>query len=209
MRKICDTAEIEGEDFIMFIKAVNAIVRPLFLLLYAYKFKNAHNIPESGAYIVCANHLHAFDPLFIEMAVRPRHVSFLAKAELFKNTLLAKLFTAYKMIPIDRDKPELSSIKSVLSEIKKGNIVGIFPEGTRSKTGEMLEPKDGAAMFAVKTGVPILPARIEWIKRKFYFPKVVVTFGEPFKCKELGFDLSEKDALSSVSREIMKRIKDA
>ena len=193
----------------MFVKVINAIVRPLFYLIFTYKFINAQNIPESGALIVCANHLNALDPLFIEMAMRPRHVSFLAKMELFKNAFLAKLFTAYKMIPIDRDKPDLSSIKSVLSVLKKGNIIGIFPEGTRSRTGEMLEPKDGAAMFAVKTGTPVLPARIEWIKRKFYFPKVVVRFGEVFECKELGIDLSEKSALSSVSREIMKRIKEA
>lgn len=98
---------------------------------YKYEVIGAENVPDEGNIILAANHKSALDPIFVSIAIKNREIATIAKKELFNNKLLGKILTKLHVIPIDRDNPGISSIKTILKKIKEGYAIGIFPEGTR------------------------------------------------------------------------------
>ena len=157
-----------------------ALLIPIFLLFYNYKVTGRENIPESGAYIVCANHVTAIDPILVGISL-PKKMYFMAKAELFKNIFLRALMIGLDAFPIRRGEPDIKSIKTSLKLLGSGKVLGLFPEGTRNKTGEVVaEP--GIAMLAVKAKVPVLPVAI--VSSYKFFKKTKVVIGKPIELAE-------------------------
>lgn len=101
--------------------------------------------------IVVANHISYWDPLVIGCSLN-RRIYFMAKAQLFNYFVLGSIITKLGAFPVQREGADRSSIRRALELLSAGKVVGIFPEGTRSKTGEMLNPHLGAAMLALKGG---------------------------------------------------------
>ena len=160
--------------FFWFIKVIAYIP---FWLLYPTFIKKKTKLPKGKCIFVC-NHVSNIDALILLNSFwRAQYV--IAKKELFKRPLLRAFLKGMKSIPIDRDNVEISTIKQCMSVLKKDKVLTIFPEGTRNKTDKpLLEIKDGAGVFAVKSGAPIVPI---WIKKRpkpFVFNTVYV--GEPF-----------------------------
>jgi len=109
-----------------------------------------------------------------------RPVYFMAKKELFRYPFLAYLFRKLNAFPVNRGKPDLGAVKAALGVLQQGNILGIFPEGTRQKNKEQLgEMHAGAALFALKTGAPVVPAAIRGTYR--IGRPVVLVFGESIR----------------------------
>ena len=154
-----------------------------FRLLAPFKVKHACKIDKKKNYIIICNHQSNFDVILIDMATRSR-VRFLAKKELFsspwKRFWLGHVFGG---IAIDRSQGlNLSQTKTVFSVLKKGQNLGIFPEGTREETfDENNDIKGGACLFALKSGTPILPCYI--VKKHRFFRKNTVLIGKPFELK--------------------------
>ncbi len=116
------------------------------------------HVPEKGPFLIVSNHMSYFDPTIVVVSV-DRPTGFVAKAELFKKPLLKPLINFLGALEIDRDKPSLSSIKTIKRVLKAGWAVGIFIEGTRNKTpGVLGSPHLGPAYLAWSTKVKILPA---------------------------------------------------
>ena len=132
--------------------------------------------------MVC-NHFRAIDCGFIAR-VYNKDIKFLAKEELFKNKLIAKIIKSYGAIPIDRENPDMKSLLQAIKTIKSGHKLFLFPEGTRNKTGttELQEIKGGAAVFAVKAKCPIVPIIID--KKAKIFRKTHLIIGKPFELSE-------------------------
>ena len=160
--------------FFWFIKIIAYIP---FWLLYPTFIKKKTKLPKGKCIFVC-NHISNIDALILlNSFCRSQHV--IAKKELFKRPLLRAFLKGMKAIPIDREKVEISTIKQCMTVLKKNKVLTIFPEGTRNKTSEpLLEIKNGASVFAVKSGAPIVPL---WFKKKprlFRFNTLYI--GEPF-----------------------------
>lgn len=141
-------------------KILKTIVSILFKLIYKVKINGLENIPKDGAFIISANHTHIFDPISIAILIN-RQIFFVAKKELFKNKLLSKLFLSLGVISIDRKNNDFKAIKSCFRVLKNGNILGMFPEGTRVKNIDISNMKKGVALIALKSKVNIIPVHID------------------------------------------------
>ena len=141
-------------------KFLLAIVSVLIKIIYRVKVNGIENLKDDKPFIMSANHVHIFDPVILATLTK-KQIFFLAKKELFSKKFLAKFFTKLGVIPIDRENTDFKAIKSCFRVIKSGNILGIFPEGTRVKTIDIKNMKKGVALIALKNKVNILPIHIE------------------------------------------------
>ena len=118
------------------------------------------NLPESGGYIVAANHASHLDPPIVGLYL-PRQVCFFARKTLWKPGFASWWLDAVGTIPVDRDGGmSLDAIKRVLHALSGDKVVIVFPEGTRSATGALQKPRPGVGMIACKAQVPVVPARV-------------------------------------------------
>ena len=187
-----------------------AFFKPLFWLLFPYKIVGKENVPPQGdptPLMLCPNHISNLDPVFLLMAMK-RHVYYMAKAELFKNKLAAwfvgKKFGAF---PVRRGEGDTSAIDTAKEIVQSGKILGIFPEGTRSKDGKLGRAKSGAALIASQTGAYIVPTAIKAKDQKVWlFHRTTIIFGQPVPPAELHLDNPERPDLRYASRQIMDRI---
>jgi 1-acyl-sn-glycerol-3-phosphate acyltransferase len=150
--------------------------------LYHLRVSGYENVPRRGPLLVVSNHNSRKDPVAVCLALR-RPVHYMAKKELFdpRNSLfeylMVKLFEAF---PVDRDNPGPESIRTALSFLERGKAVGIFPEGTRHEDKKLHPFHQGAAYFAWKAGVPVLPVGITEEKGVDYH----INIGKPFTIPE-------------------------
>ena len=159
-----------------------------------YKFEviGKENIPNEGNIIIACNHKSNLDPIFIASAIQNREIAAIAKKELFKSKPLAFILDKLNVIPINRDKPDVSTIKNILRSIKDGYILGIFPEGTRVKEPGFGQAKGGLTVFAVKGKADVVPISI--ISNYKFFNKVTVYIDKPISFKEYyGKKLTTED----------------
>ncbi len=127
--------------------------------LYRIKVIGAKNIPKKGNFLLVCNHVHALDPVLLAVTSGVQFHT-MAKSELFKNKFLNKLFTSLGAFAVRRKTGDLHAIGKARKFLQNGENVLIFPEGTRSVTGELLDLKPGAAALSISTGVPLMTAQI-------------------------------------------------
>ncbi len=186
----------------MLFTAIKNIIAPIFKLIYRTKYINAHNVPKDGAYIFAGNHISGVDPIIMAIGQKHRNIHFMAKAELFKNAFLRWFFLSVGAFPVERGKGDKGSVKHFEQVLADGELMGIFIEGTRSKTGEFLKPKNGAALIAYDTKTPVIPVCQTKIKGRR-----VCHFGEPMSLEQLGFENGGAKEFREASRRIMDEIK--
>jgi 1-acyl-sn-glycerol-3-phosphate acyltransferase len=135
------------------------IIRALLRLFFGFTVAGREHEPPTGAVIVVSNHLSDLDPLVIGSALR-RPVAFMAKEELFTPPLLRWWVTACGAFPVRRGEPDRQAIRTALEVLRRGGMLVMFPEGTRGRDRTLRPPEPGAAMLALRTGAPLLPAAI-------------------------------------------------
>lgn len=189
----------------MFYRFGRAIIKLLNLILYNIHVEGEENIPETGGVVLCPNHISNYDPLAVATHMK-RQVHFMAKAELYKNFIVRKVLLAVGTIPVDRGKVSLETLKESLRVLKNGEILGIFPEGTRVKNGERKKPMEGFVVFALKTKSPILPVHIEG-EYKFR-GKINIKFGKPIELNEYYGKKVKPEEMSKISEKIMDIVYD-
>lgn len=167
---------------------VKGLLKPFFDRLWSFDVSGLHNVPPSGPAILCPNHAAAIDSAFVP-AVLDRKVIFVGKSEYLDDWKTKRLLPAIGMIPLDRRggdhaKAALDAARQVL---ERGDLFGIYPEGTRSRSGKLHKGHTGAARLAVETGVPIIPvgllgtAAIQPPNRTLpkFRKTVTIRFGQP------------------------------
>ena len=160
-------------------------LRPVFDLIYPRKVTGLENLPDEGGFVLCINHCSALDPLFVSSRIpRKRRMYFMAKKELFENKLLRPFVVGLGGIPVDRGHADLTAIRTSMKVLKDGYGLGIFPQGTRSKDNTPTPMLPGAAMIALRGGVPVIPAYIDGPYRLFHH--VDVRFGAPLDLTDFG-----------------------
>lgn len=179
--------------------------RIVLFILFRVKIIGKENVPKEGGYILCSNHISNWDPLLL-IAYSPRKVCFMAKKELFKSKIMRLLSKLYGFFPVDRNSRDIEAMKMSLKIIKDGEILGIFPEGTRHGFEKNGRIKSGTARIALKTGAKVIPVGIKGDYK--VFRKVIVTYGKPIDLSEYKTTdkENEKENIEKVSQIIMDKI---
>jgi 1-acyl-sn-glycerol-3-phosphate acyltransferase len=177
------------------------------VLAYGLRYSGRENIPATGAVLVCSNHQSHFDPPLVGMGC-VRRLNYLARESLFQIAPLRLLIQTLDAIPIDREGLGLSGIKESLRRLKRGEMVLIFPEGTRTTTGEVQAMRPGFTVLAVRGGAAILPVGLDgpyqaWPKSQ-KFPRlgtIHIHYGQPLLPEEIS-RYEERELLAEVERRI-------
>ncbi len=188
-------------------RVILAILRPIVCCVFPYRFIHREKLPKADSkLIICCNHLSMIDPVFLFLACK-FPIYFMAKEELFHNRLFAWFIkTCFGVFPVSRGKGDTTAITTALSVLENEHILGIFPEGTRSKDGTLGNAKSGTAMIAAKAQAPILPCAIFTKNGKVKcFRKTTVVFGDVLSLEDLHLD-GDKPDIRYASRTIMSVI---
>lgn len=156
-----------------------------------------------GAMVLCGNHLHALDPLPFSM-ITHRQVYYMSKKEVFQKRFLGWLVTQLGAYPVDREGNDVKSMRHTLSLLKKGGVLGIFPEGTRSKDGQVHTFHPGAAMFALRTGAALIPVGFYGSFKPF--SKLVMIVGTPMDLSEFAGQKPDNEMIAEVTQRLRARV---
>lgn len=195
------------------------ILGPLLRLAFRPRIEGLEHVPSSGPAIVAGNHL-SFSDHFLMPAILKRRITFLAKAEYFtgpgiKGRLTAAFFRSIGQIPVDRSGKDAgqAAIREGLGVLHRGELLGIYPEGTRSHDGRLYKGKVGVAVMALRAQVPVVPCAMigtfEAQPPGQAIPSlrpVVIRFGKPLDFSRYAGMENEKAVLRAVTDEIMYAI---
>jgi 1-acyl-sn-glycerol-3-phosphate acyltransferase len=177
------------------------------VLVYRVHFSGRENIPASGGVLVVSNHQSHFDPPLVGIGCR-RQMNYVARETLFHSRVFGWLLRSVGSIPIDRDGLGLSGIKESLKRLKRGEMVLIFPEGTRTSDGEIAPFRPGFTALAARSNAAILPVAVEgafqvWPRTKKFpgFGKIRVHYGQPIPHSEIA-GRDEREVLAEVERRV-------
>lgn len=181
------------------------LVRFVYHIIFKITVVGAENIPaEKGGYIIASNHVSNNDPPLVGITFRGKY-AFMAKEELFKNPLFAWLIRSLGAFPVKRGAKDSSAIEKALQSLENGRIFVIFPEGTRSKDGELGRAKSGITLIAAQAKVPVVPVFVKYGRKKFR-RNIVISIGEKIPAEHFDVDINDKRTLKSVSESIMTQI---
>ncbi|MET8772562.1 lysophospholipid acyltransferase family protein [Streptomyces sp. NPDC004658] len=195
------------------------VLGPLLRVVFRPRIEGLEHVPASGPAIIAGNHL-SFSDHFLMPAILKRRITFLAKAEYFtgpgvKGRLTAFFFRSAGQIPVDRSGKEAgqAAIREGLGVLRRGELLGIYPEGTRSHDGRLYKGKVGVAVMALKAGVPVVPCAMIGTFEAQPPGKVVprihpvtIRFGEPLDFSRYAGMEQEKAVLRAVTDEIVYSI---
>ena len=191
-------------------------LQPVLELLFEIKVVGADRVPATGPVIIAGNHLSYMDPLLICLAEpRKRPVHFMAKLVLFNHgAFFSWLLRSLHAFPVRRGTADRVAITTATDILKRGGIVGIFPEGTRIRGDKVAEAQEGAAFLAIHTGAPIVPAGICGTDRiqppgdkHWHLVPLNTYFGEPID--PAAFEGTRKERLAAITAAVMAGIDDA
>jgi len=184
-------------------KLFKLILGPIFKFYYNPKVIGKENIPEDGSILVVGNHIHLMDQCVPILSTK-RVINYMAKKEYFDNKKVAWFFKSAGCIRVDRSKKDENAVSTALEVLENGGAIGLFPEGTRNKTKDLLLPfKFGAVSMANKTDSYLVPFGISG-EYKFRSKNLVVEFGKPFKVKNNDLESANKKLEKEIRNLILK-----
>ncbi len=192
----------------MFYNILRLLVRVILRTAFRLRVSGVDNIPVSGGVIIAPNHISNLDPPVIGCALPDnRRIRFMAKIELFKNPVVRWVVTALGAFPVRRGMADRTAIRNALALLEEGGTVGIFPEGTRSKTGVLGRAEPGLGMIAVKAGVPVVPCAVTGTNKLFrgghILPRFTVRFGAPVIVPP---GRTDKEAVEHINEQVIGEI---
>ena len=149
------------------------------IFFFRFRAYGTKNVPHRGGVILASNHQSFLDPIFCGVALG-RHLHFVARDSLFSNRFFALLIRSLNAIPVKRDKPDVSSIKTIIARLRQGNVVCLFPEATRTSDGQIRAFKPGFGLLCRQAEVSVVPVLIDgafecWPRHKKIFSPAPVT----------------------------------
>ncbi|MDS9470808.1 1-acyl-sn-glycerol-3-phosphate acyltransferase [Sporosarcina pasteurii] len=153
-----------------------ALCSAIFYPFYRIKVIGKENFPKDGGVLLCTNHIDNLDPPVVGITC-PRTVHFMAKEELFELPILKSVLPNVKAFPVKRGMSDRQAMRKALTLLKEGKVVGLFPEGTRSKDGQLQKGLAGAGFFALRGDAVVMPCAIIGPYKPFKQLKVV--YGKP------------------------------
>ena len=164
-----------------------AVAKPIAALLFKtflpVKFHNREVLNGEPPFVLIGNHTSLMDPVIMGVGVKKHQVRFIGKKELWKNKLVGAAFNSMNMIPVDRHNSDMEAMRACMRVTREGNILGIFPEGTRHHKGLMEEIESGVALIALRSRVPVIPVYISG--KVALFRTLHVYVGDPIPTEDL------------------------
>jgi 1-acyl-sn-glycerol-3-phosphate acyltransferase len=186
----------------------------LFRLMYATYFRwrvfHPERVPLEGPVILASNHLSFLDPPLVGSGVN-RGINYMARKTLFRYPGIGALLRSWNAVPVDRDGGSAAGLKEILDRLKRGGAIIMFPEGTRSLTGELLPARSGIGLAIIKSTAPVVPVRVfgtfEAYGKNVKIPRphrVQVKYGEPMNFAALRAEAKgcSKDRLKEIYQEV-------
>jgi 1-acyl-sn-glycerol-3-phosphate acyltransferase len=165
-----------------FYQFAKGVVAAVFFPLYRVEVKGKEHFPKDGAVLLCSNHIDNLDPPTVGISA-PRQVHFMAKEELFQVPVLGGIVRKVGSFPVKRGMSDREALRKGLNVLKDGGVLGLFPEGTRSKDGKLGKGLAGAGFFALRSNALVVPCAVIGTYKPFR--KVRVFFGEPINLDSL------------------------
>jgi 1-acyl-sn-glycerol-3-phosphate acyltransferase len=189
---------------------VGLVSWPVVMGLYRLRVRGLEHLPEGG-FVLAANHTSNFDPWALGIPLLPRRqLRFMAKSELF-NPVLAPMLRAGGAFKVRRGESDVEAMRTAAELVRSGEIVVMFPEGTRRRKGlrkrHVARAHTGAARIALNAGAPLVPAAIAGTDRLLRLGPLRVTFGEPLELSDLA-GLDQKSAAEKATERLMTRIEE-
>ena len=191
-----------------FYSGAKKVLTPVLKFLFRIKITGAENVPKSGGAIISANHTSMLDVLALAASF-DRLLMFMAKKELFKFKPFGALLGKLGAFPVNRKGADVGAIKKAISLVEEGELVNIFPQGTRRKRQDpsKTQVKSGIGMIAHHAKCPVIPV---FIKAKnnhiHFFGKTEIIIGEPIAYDELGFESGGKAEYAEASRKVFSKV---
>lgn len=193
-----------------------ALMSPLFRAAWRVRTEGEGNIPRRGGAILAANHTSVLDSFFVPLAL-DRRITYVGKAEYLDDWKTRRLFPAMGMIPIDRSGGDSASsaLDAAADVLEAGELFGIYPEGTRSRTGKLHKGHTGVARLALRTNTPIIPVGIlgavaiqpPEAKAPRCFMELLIRFGAPIDTSRYGSRSNDRLVLRQITDEVMYEIR--
>ncbi|TYR82572.1 1-acyl-sn-glycerol-3-phosphate acyltransferase [Priestia megaterium] len=183
-----------------------SVVRGILKPIYRYEVIGVENIPSEGGVLLCSNHIDNLDPPTVGVTC-PRPISFMAKAELFNVPVLKTILPKLETFPVKRGMGDREALRKGLTILKEGKVLGLFPEGTRSKDGKLGKGLSGVGFFALRSKADVVPCAI--IGPYKAFSKVKVVYGAPipmdhFRERRASADEVTEAIMSEIAKLIEK-----
>ncbi len=180
---------------------------------FNYRVIGDAHLKLAGGALVVSNHESFLDPPLVGIAF-DEEMHFLARKTLFNNPIARVVYQALNSIPVDQDRPDMTSLKTVIRLLKEGQKVVIFPEGSRTLDGNLLPGEPGVGLIVAKAGVPVLPVRIfgarKALPRGGTLPQpseITLVVGQPWTYDPANYrDHSGKDLYKRISEDLMAQI---
>ena len=183
----------------------------LFKMLFGFEVYGAEKFPMTGSVLVAPNHVSLLDPPVVGTAC-PRELFFFAKQELFDMPVFGSVIRNLNAFPVRREAGDRSAIRAAFQVLNKKRPLLLFPEGTRSKNGQLQSAKSGIGMIAIRNQVDIIPVSVQGTFRvwqHFFQRRVRVVFGDPIAIAPfLESSLSKKQIYQKIGELTIKRIKE-
>lgn len=181
------------------------VCKAFIYVAFHYKIEGLENLPKDEGFILCSNHRSYLDPIFLGLRVR-RQITFMAKEELFQVKVLGPIIRKLGAFPIARGKGDTGAVDFAIETVKNGNVLMLFPEGTRSKTGELLKLKSGVVVIAGQSQGTIVPSVIMFEGKLRFRRRVTVRYGKPVSYRELGLNNLDKQSLKAAREYLTERM---
>jgi 1-acyl-sn-glycerol-3-phosphate acyltransferase len=186
----------------------------LFMLFFGFRCFGRNRIPHRGGCIIACSHQSFLDPVVIGFS-SSRAVNYLARSTLFNNWFFAAVIRSYGAFELERDEADVKALKKCVERLRRGEIVLLFPEGTRTRTGDIGPLKPGVFLMSSRAGVPVVPAAIEGSLRSWprgrMFPRPAplrIAYGQPMYPRSGGASYRQMAAeLRERMIELQRRIR--
>ena len=185
-------------------------LRAVWWIVWGLRGRNRENVPADGPFILVSNHQSYMDPILIDLA-QDRGVAFMAMAPLFKSPFWGPFLRWWGAFPVELERLDTGALRTAIASLKDGQGLVVFPEGGRSRDNKLMPLRDGVAQLALRTGAPVVPARIDgifdiWPPQRAY-PRlgrpIVVTYGPPIEAPQSRLNTTER---REAAAEMMRRI---
>jgi len=178
---------------------------------FQYRAYGQENIIEEGPAIMAANHQSYFDPPLVGITCK-NELYYLARKTLFEKKLLGPIISRVNALPVDLSRGDLAAFRSILKLLQEGHRTVIFPEGTRSLTGQIQKARPGIGMIIARTLAPVVPMRIfgsfeAWPKGGKIRPHpITVVVGKPIRFKKDDFAAHNREVYQKISEQVLAAV---